>query len=738
MKKTSVKIADKLYLIKLTLGEVEAKPVESPTNHIVVIDCSGSMCGELSQIREQLKRKLPKLIGPEDTLSIIWFSGRGEFGTILEGEPVATLKDLQTVNQAIDRWLRCVGFTGFKEPIEEAARLVGRLSKKRPGSVFSFFFMSDGYDNQWNRAEILRVMEEAARDFAATTIVEYGYYADRNLLAAMAERAGGALIFAEDFDRYAPTFEAVMGKRPIGGKKVKVEVPVTPVGDFVFAMPDRELLTFAVKEGSVLVPEDIGEVWFLSPSAATPKSVSVEKAEALAAVYAAISLFSVRMQPDIVLPLLKVTGDVAFIEKFGGLFGKQKYSEFMEAAKEAAFDPSKRLTKGYDPSRVPPEDAFTVLDLLQILAADDSNRILLDHPEFKYSRIGRRRLEVVEEGQEALKFVADPAPDGYSVSDLTFNEDRPNISVLVRKTGTVDLSGRLKAGLHPQVPRQFPTFIYRNYAIIKDGLVNVAKLPVKLCEATAAVINAMLAQGKAPKSLVGGADSISAGSVVVLDLAELPVINRQMVKSCSAKFLFEKEYQLAKARAAQKVYNTIKREQFPRKSEAYADLYGVEAAAWLKEQGLTDYSGYQPPHTKQDESRDFYMGKELKVSLKGLSSLPTLKKAEEEIAKGKMTPALALMKPAIEDVKQFLASNEYKKAKNPDQLFETWLDGRFKDAQNTVRRLLAELARIKFSVVVGQVWFTEFASLDENTLNLTFDNQPINCKVEMKEIQVAI
>ncbi len=54
-KNKSIKIADKLYLIKLTLGQVPAKPVESPTNHVVAIDCSGSMHGELPQIREQLR-----------------------------------------------------------------------------------------------------------------------------------------------------------------------------------------------------------------------------------------------------------------------------------------------------------------------------------------------------------------------------------------------------------------------------------------------------------------------------------------------------------------------------------------------------------------------------------------------------------------------------------------------------------------------------------------------------------
>lgn len=783
---TSYAVADGLHLVGIQLGAKKAtKPVEVPTNHVVVIDCSGSMYYDLPKIREQLKKKLPKMIGDKDTVSIIWFSGRNQFGTLLEGEPVATLADLQDVNKAVDRWLKPVGLTGFKEPLQEATKLVQRLGKKTPGNVFSLFFMSDGCDNQWSRSEILKAMEEAAGGFAATTIVEYGYYADRPMLTAMAEKAGGSLIFAQDFDRYAPTFEAAMGKRPMGGKKVEVPIKGDAVGGFAFATDGKDLLTFTVEDGKVLVPEGTPAVWYVSPTS-VGKAMGAFEIEikgvqpyncneikkgthpALNAGYAAISLYSVRMLPDVVLPFLKATGDVAFIEKFGGLFGKQKYSEFMDAAKEAAFDPDKRYTKGYDPSKVPADDAFTVLDLLQLLAADDGNRVLMEHPDFKYSRIGRGRIDVsvqltpeeeaevakltaemsgtkdpkkltelagkiasITEGKkEALKFVADPAPDGYSVSNLTYNESRPNISILVRKPGTVDLSGRLDDGEHPKVPRKFPTFVFRNYAIVKDGLVNVEKLPVRVTPETYAKL--------ARAGVVDKADA--KGPVdVVLDLSALPVINRKMVQRASAKTLFEKEYALTKARAAQKVYNSVKKEKFPRKSEGYAVIYGEDAATWLKEQGLTDYSGYQPPKTKTEEARDFYMGKELKVSLKGLSSLPSLKKAQEGIAKGKITASIGLMQPAIEAVEAFLASDVYTKAANPDQLFEAWLDGQFKDAQKTVRRLLAELARIKFSVVVGQVWFTEFASLDENSLEVTGpDGERISGKVEMKEIEIAI
>jgi hypothetical protein len=210
-----------------------------------------------------------------------------------------------------------------------------------------------------------------------------------------------------------------------------------------------------------------------------------------------------------------------------------------------------------------------------------------------------------------------------------------------------------------------------------------------------------------------------------------------MVKATSAKTLFELEYELTKARAAQKVYNGVKKEKFPRKAEGFVVLYGDDAAKWLKEQGFTDYSGFSPK-TVQADATDFYMGKELKVALKGLASLPSLKEAREKIAKGKITPGIALMVPAIEDVDSFLKSDVYKKAANQDKLFESWLEGQAKAATTTTRRLIFEMAQIKFSIVVGQCWFTEFSSLDENSMTIDIDKQKIDCKVEMKEIQIKI
>ena len=481
----------------------------------------------------------------------------------------------------------------------------------------------------------------------------------------------------------------------------------------------------------------------------------------VSAAYAAVSLFAVRMKPNVVYPLLKALGDAALIEDFGSCFGKQRYSDFMEAAKGAAFDPAQRLAKGYDPTKVPADDAFTVFDLLRILTEDKETRLLLDHKAFRYSKISRGRVDsdtvltadeqaevvalsaqlateknvakakeiqgkiaTITNKPEALKFVADEAPDGYGISNLTYNEEKPNISVLVRKNGTVDLSARLPDEHKGKIPATFPTFVFRNYAIVKDGLVNVEVLPVKISAAT---------RGKLPPEIVTETDGVT-----LITLKGLPTVNRQMVKTASAKALFELEWALTKARSEQKVYNTYRKDLLGgRKSEGYAEQYGEEAAQWLKEQGITDYSGFGPKQV-QDAAKDFYMAKELAVSLKGFSSVPSLKDAKEKMAKGKLTPSVALMAPTIDLVENFLASDIYKKAKDQPAVLTAWLDGQAEATTAETRRLIREKAQQLFTVIVGQVWFQEFSSIEEDSMDLDLDGNKIACKVVMKEVKVEL
>jgi hypothetical protein len=766
---TSYQVSSSIWLVDQVVSGSKLETLERDTDHILIVDCSGSMAYDLPKIREQLKKKLPKLLRERDTISIVWFSGLGQFGILIEAEPVATLADLKTVEQAIDRWLKPIGLTGFLQPISEIPALTGRLEVRNPNRARSLIFLSDGCDNCSARSEILKAIEKAGAAVSSATFVEYGYYADRPLLTQMAEKSGGALIFAEDFDRYAPAFENAMQKRQSGAKRVEVKVPGDVIGGFAYAFSGSDLLTFSVEAGAAQVPEDTKEIWFLSPAAlGTLRTEPGGKPDAVhyQAAYAALSLYAQRMKSDVVLALLKATGDVRFIKKFSGLFGKQKYSEFVDAARLAAIEPSLRLVDGYDPKLVPPDDAFTVLDLLRILSEDDGNRLLLEHEGFKYNRIGRgtidsseilneeeqkemdeltakmamernakkiseyaARVAAITAGKEALKFEPYPAPDGYPVSNLVFNEDRPNVSVQVRKPGKVDISGRVTPELKDLLPKEIDTAITRNYTVVKDGLVNVKTLPVRLTKETYAKLQA------ASQNLFCDHDGEKGEHILALD--SLPIINRKMVKEVSAKDFFETCYELTRVQAAQKVYNSFVKELLPaKKAEGFAEKYGVPAADWLKEQGFQDY-GFNPKRVVAPTT-DVYMSKELKVSLKGLSSLPSLKDLRSAVAKGKLNAGAQLMKATYDEVEAFLASDIYLKAAAKEKVLEVWLEGQAKAARARARELLHSVSQTTFTIVVGQVWFSDLPTLDDTTMTIDVGGQKVDCSVAMVEKEVKI
>jgi hypothetical protein len=772
-----IKVSDKITLKSTQVSKAPvAKSVDVATNHIAVIDCSGSMSWELPKIRDQLKKKLPKLLGPKDTISIIWFSGRGQCGVLLEAEPVATLTDLTLVNQAIDRWLNPIGMTGFKEPLQEVYNLITKIKGKLPGTVFSLFFMSDGCDNQWPRQDILKTVEATAGSLASATFVEYGYYADRPLLTQMAEKSGGQLIFAANFDSYQPAFEACLGKKLSGAPKIEVRIPERPLNDFVFTLKDGELTTYGVEAFKANLPEDTREFWYLAEDSHPYNNKLSNKSsdEDLAVAYAAVSLYSVRMNSDVVLALLRGLGDVYLIERFACCFGKQLYSSFMEYAQQATVKKELRYTKGYDPTRVPADDAYTILDLLRLLSSDDKNHVLLDHPDFKYNQIGRSRIDadevltaeeqakvdeinakmaktkkasdfkklqdelnaILSSKKEALKFVAEKAPDGYSISNLVYNENRPNVSINLKLPGTVDLSSRLPEGPeYAKIPKVFPTFVYRNRTVIKDGLVNIESLPVRVTQETAKKLAELLPPEAKPTNISMVGNFVTG----VIDLRALPVINRKMVASVSAKELFELQYKLLCTKAAQKVYKEYLDSRFPKKASAKDEEKYGEGAKWLLEQGF-NYNGYAPPHTTQAEATDEYMGKQLDVVISGFkSSLPKVSDVRDRFASNKKQTTLgALMAPYVEEVEKYLQSEQYVDAKDKDATFKTWIDAKAKESIQKARQLMYQMACIKFGVIVGQVWFKEFSSLDENTLTVKLDGQDIACEVKMTEIAIKI
>jgi hypothetical protein len=123
-----------------------------------------------------------------------------------------------------------------------------------------------------------------------------------------------------------------------------------------------------------------------------------------------------------------------------------------------------------------------------------------------------------------------------------------------------------------------------------------------------------------------------------------------------------------------------------------------------------------------------------------MSSLPSVRSVLDKVDTGKkLTTREAVISKAINEVKNFLTSVPSTigdSARN--DLLKVWLTDRRHDTIAQCRRLMREVAQIKFSVIVGQTWFQEFSSLDENTLVMNFDGSKVNCSANLYEIQINV
>jgi hypothetical protein len=756
----------------MNLGSEPVKrPAQLPTNFVFVIDVSGSMSNDLGFIRKQLKNKLPNLIKDGDTVTIIWFSGNRDAGILKEEVEVKSLKSLNDLNDAIDKFLKPVGLTAFNKPLVLAHEAIQRMKKNRPNGLFSLIFLTDGGNNDCSFSDVLKSLKKLEGDLAASTFVEYGYYADSIRIGEMAELIGGEKVSAERFDDYDIVFENKIQKTYTSSKKVYVDLPTDRKFEFAFTVgDDNEIILYSIQNNQVLVPENTKSlmVFTTTPHGTVTTYGSTNDQTLNKLMYGSVYALSEKLQNDYADDVLKSLGDERLYKIFTNAYGKQKLLNFKSLVKECVTDPTKQFLNGRSTNLVVDENAYCVMNLIEDLSNDDQALVYPMHEDFNYNRIGAKKvakdntaelneavktqianaktkeeLQAIVDGMDettagALKFEYADKEKGYGIDGLVWASDRANLSIRIRYEGYVNLPTN-KFGI-----TKIDTFIYRTYTIIKDGILNLTKLPVSMSQATFTKLQSV---GVIDKNLfylkdMNMTDALGVTPhVYTIDFSTLPVINKRMVKSISAKKLAELEYELFQTKALEKVYGYYEKQLFPKTSKGFIDQYGAEAEAWLKGLGITEFNGFNPSMTTE-KSEDFYMAVELNTKIALHSALPTVDAVIKAIqGKKALKPAEELMKVAIDDYEAQIASPMYTSLTDETlkkKVLESWL----KNVKSTVNKkrkgLLQEIAQIKFSLILSKKWFEEFSTFEEKTLSLKVGKKDLNFEFDLTETQVNL
>jgi len=758
-----VKIDENYYLQTQEINSNATIEVAKNTNHILVVDVSGSMYYELAHIRTQLKNKLSNLMKEGDTISIVWFSGNRDAGILKEEVEVKSLKTLSDLNDAIDKWLRPVGLTAFYKPLLLVKELVDRIKKNRPNSAFSMVFLTDGYNNDCAWGDVTKTLKELESDIAYSTFVEYGYYADSRRLTEMASILGGEKISCDGFDDYEPIFDKKISTPVRGGKKILVEITNDYLYDFVFSVgDDGSVVLYNISENKIMVGPDVKEIYFFSPIA-----IGEESNRQDVTLYAAIYVLSDKLLFDDAEKIFYSLGDNYYYKMLSNAYGKQKLNAFKTAIKECVVDASERFPEGTGEIQPVDENAYCFMNMISDLSTIDGCVFYPNHKEFEYNRIGRKRnakgstlsdadklrlseaktvdeanliLEELKEKNVDLKFVSTNPDKGYTLTDLVWNEQRANLSIRIRIDGKAILPEN-KYGIG-----EISTFKYNTFTLVKDGIVNVDKLPVSYSKE----LEDILMKNKVAFKHQAIVDSESQTNYLylIIHLSSIPIINKGMVKSISADEFAKQAWELQKLQADKKVYDFYRKSLFPKESTSFIETLeedlgtekAKECAAWLKEIGITDFNGFAPK-TETAESTDFYMSVNLAAKIKGLSSLPKVDDVVKKMKEGKPLKINEwVMKDAIEKYQAQTESDIYKSLSEEQQkeVLKTYLISKSTEVIKSKRVAMQKIAETVFSLILSKKWFKEFKSFDDNTIDKTIDGQNLTFVFDLSEKEVPI
>ena len=676
----------KLNVIKTKF--VQNQIVSKPVNNLLIFDRSGSMYRTLEQVVEDIKSLLPKF-NAQDTISIGWFSGEGSFGWIVKGMSVS---NTESIRKTLDNYKNTVGTTCFSEIINDLPQIVTDFSTI--SDVFSLLFFTDGYPvvGNYNKemTKIFDGLKYLSGKISTVSFVGYGDYYNKDLLSEMANIVGGEVLHADNIHEIQTTLNEYAAKASKATPLVEFRIPKD--AELVVGYNNDGFFPIVADKETALVPENTNYISYLSDSVS---SDNIEESEKIHYYYSSAAVAMQKGNYTLAMEILASIGDVNFVTAISNSFVPSELGRVQTAVKEAYSNAGYRFIKGKKVNCLPKDDAFSIMDLAQLLMKDEEAKFLPYHPSFKYKSISSPTKN--KEGYPAfIKDVNATSP----ISGFTFHESRFNLSVKATVNGTVELDDDApNFGLS----RIHPTKKHNNYSLIANGMRNVDFFPIK--DISLDTIKT-LQQNEVPYEVQS--------DVYILDLRSLPVINKKIAHTYNDLNLLlsnvEKEIRLeGKVKAFKWAYTQLPENITSEIDRFVAGTNLSEAqVAYLNRFGVNAKNEYAPER-EQAPSVDFYFAKELSVKVKGVSSLPSINDVQKKIdSKKPLTFRETLVNDGLIESKSVNFSDDKNRA--------LWLKDQIKAMNKELAKLRFDINRSRFAAIVGKAGFPGVDSIDGYTI----------------------
>lgn len=723
-----IKIKNNLYLnckeVELTKQQEEA--AEQNLHIIKIIDRSGSMGYQIVSLVDAIKQFSLEL-RPDEKTTVGWFSGEGFSDFILKSFSI-TYENKSALNSILDQNKSTVNTTCFSEILNKVENLVKEPMYKN--DKFVLYFFTDGYPVVSNYSKELSAIESVLSrlkdklHYAA--FVGCGNYYNRELLGNMAAQVGGSFIHLNAInDSYSSLTKFAESSRDSSAK-----VTVGVDGQFPFSISGKEIIQYAPIAGKIeYVPSKTNKnvVFYISDKPAQgseevttlgdlQKGASTNKKDYLIkGIYSASIILSLRTKVAEALDMLGYIGDKNFIDKLNNARTNDEYGIVENEIKSAVFDVQGRGLAGFVPNYLPKDDAFCLLDLVDLLQKDEQAGFFPRHEGWEYSKV----TVATEAKSDYPKFEADKN-QMISFDKLVWNSTKLNLSIQAALKGHITLKeGHKKLGF----ASEYPCTAFRNYTIVKDGFPNVATLFADMSATTFNTLNTI-------PGLVEVFDSAQLGKKIYkLNLKAVPVMNRLIAsKVKSAEPISRITLEETNLAYQQAVLNYLQKQNAEVLKEATS--LNEKQEAFLLENGIKN-GLYSPPVDKA-EPIDFYEATEFNISIKGMASTP---KAADVVSKVENKKPLTDREKPMADYYQLFKSSV---GDQPKEVKRAWVEKNLEELKAKLHEKRRQVQEVKFGAILGKKWFEEFTSREEATYKFTEAGKEYLAEFKIKKVKVAV
>ena len=641
--------------------------INTASNYIICVDESGSMWSAIKSLKDTLKAT-KALLGPQDTISIGWFSGYNKFDWIVKGATITANFD-----NLIEQNVYARGATHYEQILKSLDEVIQNVSTLTGHNNTNLLFLTDGFPNdRSSERDILSICKGLNGKFASAKIIGYSGYYNRKLLLDMAEAIGGQMSHISDHYELDTDYKTFFSNR------IQVKnIPLIKKFDLVWQVSTKDVLLLNQKADNSVDIQDNGEESELFAitydeisSLGIMSDCTLKDAKF---VYSLTYVLSQKNKANLGVQLLRDTGDYKMAQSLRKAF---------TVAQKGAIENMIRTFALLGGTPVITEQPNTT-KLETFLEELDSKEVYLDTSNSDYTSISRK-------GTNVSKVEWNLTDEKAKIIQVVPNENRPNISLLTVRQGEItnvtdeDLANRIISfNATASNPITFPikSTTYRNYSLVANGDFNFKKLVLEENGQTSTIY---------PDN-------------------DLDIFDEE-VKSIHIKDFVNLNKTLIKEKAHVSTLNFfIKSNSEQKHAEDWrVSNYGAEGAKLLEEMGI-DYAGRYSPKKESipvAEDGDYLEFLEIDGYIKGASTVSASASFKKWEKKAKPNAADEMLYPLFEKY------TEMQKALSKE-LFVEMLQGILEGVQRTTKILSRKLAAMKFYLATSNAWFEGCDKADE-------------------------